>query len=117
MSSHLAERVAAPLNLVTKEADRGVPRLPEGWRVGWECDIGGPPGHPVRIPLVVLHPAFGVALLGSGKPVEEADEILRRRLTEARFGAIFGGHLPVLNGSIERAELPRLVPILMEAFG
>ena len=67
MPSHLAERVAAPLNLVTKDADRGVPRLPEGWRVGWDCDIGGSPGHPVRVPLVVLHPAFGVALLGSGE--------------------------------------------------
>ena len=117
MPSELAVRGEAPLNLATENIDHGVQRLPEGWLVGWECDIGGPPGHPVRIPLVVLHPAFGVALLGSGKPVEEADEILRRRLTEARFGAIFGGHLPVLNGTIERAELPRLVPILMEAFG
>src|SRR6478672_7273131 len=117
MSSHLAERVAAPLNLVTKEADRGVPRLPEGWRVGWDCNIGGSPGDPVRVPLVVLHPAFGVALLGLGKGAEDADQVLGRRLTEARFGAIFAGHLPVLNGTIQSAELPLLVPILIEAFG
>jgi hypothetical protein len=117
MPSHLAERVAAPLNLVTKDADRGVPRLPEGWRVGWDCDIGGSPGHPVRVPLVVLHPAFGVALLGSGGGAEDADQVLGRRLAEARFGAIFAGHLPVLTGTIEAPELPRLVPILMDAFG
>ena len=99
------------------EADRGVQRLPEGWRVGWDCDIGGSPGHPVRVPLVVLHPAFGVALLGSGKGAEEADQVLGRRLAEARFGAIFAGHLPILTGTIEQPELPRLIPTLLDAFG
>jgi hypothetical protein len=117
MPSHLAGRVAAPLNLATKDADRGVQRLPEGWRVGWDCAIGGSPGHPVRVPLVVLHPAFGVALLGSGKGAEDAEQVLGRRLAEARFGAIFAGYLPVLTGTIESPELPRLVPILMDAFG
>jgi hypothetical protein len=117
MSSHLVEQIAAPLNLATNDAERAVQRLPEGWRVGWDCDIGGSLGHPMRVPLVVLHPAFGVALLGSGKGAEDADQVLGRRLAEARFGAIFAGHLPVLTGAIETPELPRLVPILMDAFG
>jgi hypothetical protein len=37
-------------------------------------------------------------------------------LSNRLFGAIFSGHLPVLNGTIEPLELPRLVPILVEAF-
>ena len=117
MSTHLAERVAAPLNLATNDANRGVPRLPEGWLVGWDCDIGGPFGHPVRVPLVVLHPAFGIALLGSAEDVEDADQVLGRRLAEAHFSAVAAGHLPVLNGTIEPRELPQLVPILVDAFG
>ncbi|MFC7473535.1 hypothetical protein ACFQS7_04170 [Dankookia sp. GCM10030260] len=117
MSTHLAGQIAAPLNLAMKDADRGVQRLPEGWWVGWDCDIGGFPGHPVRVPLVVLHPAFGIALLGSEKDVDNAHQVLGRRLAEARFGAIFAGHLPVLAGTIGSPELPRLVPILMDAFG
>ncbi|TCZ57250.1 hypothetical protein [Roseicella aquatilis] len=116
MASQLATREAAPLDLMLEEG-RGAQRLPEGWLVGWDCDIGGPPGQPLRVELVALHPAFGIALLGHATWVEEAEARLRQRLAEARFGALFGGHLPILNGTIEPAELPRLVPILVEAFG
>jgi hypothetical protein len=117
MISQLEARETVSLEEATTDVDRGVQRLPEGWLVGWDCDIGGPPGHPVLVELVVLNPAFGVALLGSAKWVEGADEVFRQRLVEARFGAIFGGHLPILSGTIESLDLPRLVPILVDAFG
>jgi len=117
MELQLATRETASLDATTAEADHGTQRLPKGWQVGWNCNIGGPLGHPVRIELVLLNPAFGVALLGCENWVEGADDVLRQRLAEAQFGAVFGGYLPVLNGMIEPQDLPRLVSILMDAFG
>ncbi len=40
-----------------------VERLPEGWVCGLNCDIGGEPGRPVRIDLVLMHPTLGIALV------------------------------------------------------
>lgn len=97
-------------------AAAGVQRLPRGWLVGWDCEIGGPRDRPVRMALVALHPELGIALLEGATWTERADDILRGRLAEARFAAIFGGHPPVLHGTLEPGEIPRLVPLLADAF-
>ncbi|WP_043363538.1 hypothetical protein [Belnapia sp. F-4-1] len=88
-----------------------VVRLPEGWICGRHCDIGGDPGRPVRVDLVLLHPGLGVALLDFGERTEGAEQVLRARLEEARFGAIFGGFLPVLHGSLGNDEVPDMAGI------
>ena len=93
-----------------------VERLPKGWICGRDCDIGGEPGRPVRMDLVLMHPALGIALIDGETPTEGAEYILRERLEEARFGAIFGGHLPVLHCAIQPDELPSLAAI-ERAFG
>jgi hypothetical protein len=95
----------------------GVQRLPKEWLVGWDCEIGGPRGRPVRVALVALHPELGIALLEGATWTEGADDTLRERLVEARFGALFGGLPPILHGTFEQGELPRLVPVLTDAFG
>jgi hypothetical protein len=66
--------------------------------------------------LVALHPELGIALLEGATWTERADDILRGRLAEARFAAIFGGYPPVLHGTLEPGEIPRLVPLLADAF-
>jgi hypothetical protein len=88
-----------------------VERLPEGWVCGRHCDIGGDPGRPVRVGLVLLHPGLGVALLDIGERTEGAEEVFRARLEEARFGAIFGGYLPVLHGCLGPEEMPDVAEI------
>ncbi|MBL6077146.1 hypothetical protein JMJ56_03950 [Belnapia sp. T18] len=88
-----------------------VERLPEGWICGRHCDIGGDPGRPVRVDLVLLHPGLGVALLDFGEKTEGAEQVLRARLEEARFGAIFGGYLPVLHGCLGSDEVPDMAGI------
>ncbi len=88
-----------------------VERLPEGWSCGRQCDIGGDPGRPVRVDLVLLHPGLGVALLDIGERTGGAEEVLRARLEEARFGAIFGGYLPVLHGCLGIDEVPDIAEI------
>lgn len=88
-----------------------VDRLPEGWICGRQCDIGGQPGRPVRVDLVLLHPGLGVALLDIGERTEGAEAVLRARLEEARFGAIFGGYLPVLHGCLGPEEEPDIAEI------
>jgi hypothetical protein len=86
-------------------------RLPDGWVCGRQCDIGGEPGQPVRVDLVLLHPGLGVALLDIGGRTEGAEAVLRARLEEARFGAIFGGYLPVLHGCLGPDEVPDVAEI------
>jgi hypothetical protein len=115
VQTQLASREAEPPD--ESGAALCVVRLPRDWLVGRDCDIGGPLGRPIRVELVALHPAFGVALLSVLMPVEGAEEILRHRLSEARFGSMFSGHLPILNGTFSPGAMPRLVPVLMEAFG
>jgi hypothetical protein len=70
----------------------------------------------VRVDYVLMHPQLGVALIELGKLEGDAEDVLRRRLTEARFDAIFPGHLPILHGSVDEAELPSLTEILVEEF-
>ncbi|SDB07174.1 hypothetical protein SAMN02927895_00078 [Belnapia rosea] len=88
-----------------------VERLPEGWVCGRHCDIGGDPGRPVRMDLVLMHPGLGIALLDIGEPSEGAEQVLRGRLEEARFGAIFGGYLPIIQGRIGADEVPVIAEI------
>jgi hypothetical protein len=88
-----------------------VERLPEGWVCGRHCDIGGEPGRPVRIDLVLMHPALGIALIDRKTQTEGAEDTLRERLEEARFSAIFSGYLPVLHCAIQPDELPSIVAI------
>jgi hypothetical protein len=88
-----------------------VERLPEGWVCGRNCDIGGEPGRPVRIDLVLMHPALGIALINRKTRTEGAEDTLRERLEEARFSAIFGGYLPILHYAIQPDELPSIAEI------
>ncbi|RYG01828.1 MAG: hypothetical protein EON94_07020, partial [Caulobacteraceae bacterium] len=93
-----------------------VERLPKEWVCGRDCDIGGEPGRPVRINLVLMHPVLGIALIERETLTEGAEDILRERLEEARFGAIFGGYLPILHCATQPDELPSLAGI-ERAFG
>jgi hypothetical protein len=96
--------------------DRNAAWLPEGWIYGRDCEIGGPPGHPVRVELALMHPLLGVALIDTRTVTVDGEEVLRSRLAETQFAAIFNGYLPVLNGSVEPAELPSIATILTNAF-
>ncbi|MDB5374702.1 MAG: hypothetical protein JWP04_3344 [Belnapia sp.] len=70
-----------------------------------------------RIDFVLLHPALGVALLQVAPHwTAEAPGLLRQRLAEARFGAIFHGYLPVVHRMLRPGELPALPRRLTEAF-
>lgn len=52
----------------------------------------------VHVPLAVLDPRRGVVLVAAGPPgmLPALEGALRRRLAQARFGAVFPGHLPVV---------------------
>jgi hypothetical protein len=94
-------------------------RLAEGWLCGRNCEVGGPPSKPVRVELVLMHPNLGVALLdteGRAQVPEDRVGALRERLEQARFGTIFGGHLPILQGSVAPGDLPSLPDMLAKAF-
>lgn len=75
--------------------------LPEGWSSLSDClleprPVQGMPAATILVPVVLLHPEFGVALLGlPGAVAEAAAAAFRQRLEDARFAAIFPGHLPV----------------------
>lgn len=75
--------------------------LPEGWTSLNDClleprPVEGMPAATILVPVVLLHPEFGVALLGlPGAVAEAAAAAFRQRLEDARFSAIFPGHLPV----------------------
>ncbi|MBL6458094.1 SH3 domain-containing protein [Belnapia sp. T6] len=80
-----------------------VAEVPEGWLSLEGCSlqsrpIDAAPGPAIAVPLVLMHPEFGLAILGL-EPVqaEAAEAALRERLEAARFGAIFPGHLPVVS--------------------
>ncbi|MFC7689253.1 hypothetical protein ACFQY5_06030 [Paeniroseomonas aquatica] len=74
---------------------------PQGhWLEVRDCRVAG---H--VLPLVLLHPRFGIAVCGG--PVEAA-ALVRQRLERARFPAIYPGTLPVLrlpgaDSAVERA--------------
>ena len=90
---------------------------PPGWISLPECTLSGGPGPEVAIPLVLLHPEVGVALLGvppAAAPVAEA--ALRERLESARFSSIFSGHLPVVSLAMLPGEPLNLRRRLAAAF-
>jgi hypothetical protein len=116
MSAQISDREHGSRERYSPAFGGTVERLPEGWVCGRSCDIGGEPGRPVRIDLVLMHPALGIALIDRKTRTEGAEDTLRERLEEARFSAIFGGYLPVLHCAIQSDELPAIAEI-ERAFG
>lgn len=75
----------------------GTMDLPPGWTGVTNCTLIGAQGRAILVPLVLLHPETGVALVGvPAQAAAEAEAALRHRLEAARFSAIFAGHLPVV---------------------
>lgn len=69
------------------------------------------------IDMVLLHPRLGVALLQvAPRWTIDAPGRLRQRLDQARFGAIFNGHLPVVHRMVTPRDLPDLPRLLAEGF-
>ena len=89
-----------------------LPPLPEGWVCGRHCDVGGPVEHPVTVDIVLMHPRAGIALIDLKEPTHDAEGFLRERLDETGFGRIFTGHLPVVHGTLQPSDLPRLVDLV-----
>jgi hypothetical protein len=82
-------------------AEAALSAPPAEWQVLRGCRVGGKP-----IPLVLMHPKHGVVLVG-GPP--DGPTLLRRRLEQARFPAVFNGHLPVIQlGSPDAPAAPAL---------
>ncbi len=59
-----------------------------GWLALPRCRVGGQ-----VLPLVLVHPRFGIAIQG-GPP--DAAALLHQRLERARFPAVFPGHLSIV---------------------
>ncbi|TPG53821.1 hypothetical protein EAH89_15375 [Roseomonas nepalensis] len=93
-----------------------LPPLPEGWVCGRRCDVGGPVDHPVTVDLVLMHPRAGIALIDLTDTTQDAEGFLRERLEETGFDRIFNGHLPIVHGTLQPADLPRLIDLLAVAF-
>lgn len=110
-----APRAADP---PSAEAPGVAPRpLPSGWRVLRDCNLSGRLNQPVLVPLVLIHPEVGVALIetapGTG---HDAETVLRARLAAARFEAIFPGSLPIIHLVLAAGEMPALDAMLAEGF-
>ena len=91
--------------------------LERGWVLLPQAVIGGTGETPVTIDVVLLHPARGVALLETPPHwTPDAPARLRRRLAQARFAAIFPGHLPVVHARLQRAALAGLPQRLAAGF-
>ncbi|MBL6078931.1 SH3 domain-containing protein [Belnapia sp. T18] len=98
------------------------PTLPEGWISLSDClleprPVEGMPANTILVPMALLHPEFGVALLGvPGAVAEAAAAAFRKRLEDARFPAIFPGHLPVVTLAMLPGEQLNLRRRLAAAF-
>ena len=91
--------------------------LPEGWIGLPDCVLQNADAPAVSIPLTLLHPEFGIALLGVPEGQGAAAEAaLRQRLDAARFVAIFPGHLPVVTLAMMPGEPLNLQRRLAAAF-
>ncbi|MBL6458362.1 hypothetical protein JMJ55_23775 [Belnapia sp. T6] len=67
-----------------------------------------------------MHPELGLALIDTEDRTELPEDrvaVLQERLEQARFGTIFGGHLPILQMGVAPEDLPSLPGILAKAFG
>src|SRR3712207_4555403 len=78
----------------------GAAPVPDGmplgaWTVLRDCPLGG--DGPL-VPLALLHPARGVALVEPRRPGPGTDgpARLRARLEAVRFASIYPGHLPIV---------------------
>ncbi len=100
------------------EASRGTGGLPLGWRALRDCNLSGRLREPVVVPLVLVHPEVGVALVETRHEcvLEDAEAVLRARLADARFDGIFPGYLPIVHVAVPAARLAALDAILAEAF-
>lgn len=99
------------------EADPTEVALPEGWIGLPDCVLQNADAPAVSIPLTLLHPEFGIALLGVPEGQGAAAEAaLRQRLDAARFVAIFPGHLPVVTLAMMPGEPLNLQRRLAAAF-
>lgn len=88
-----------------------------GWLLLQKVPLGEPGEAPAVIDLVLLHARRGVALLEAPpRWTPDAPQWLRRRLEQARFGAIFPGHLPVLHLQLLRGALAELPQVLAAGF-
>jgi hypothetical protein len=116
----------ATLRLDSSTEPRPVPAadtsaLPEGWISLPDClleprPVEGP-ATTILVPMALLHPEFGVALLGvPGAVAEAAAAAFRQRLEDARFPAIFPGHLPVVTLAMLPGEPLNLRRRLAAAF-
>ena len=96
--------------------------LPEGWISLPDClleprPVEGMPANTILVPMALLHPEFGVALLGvPGAVAEAAAAAFRQRLEDARFPGIFPGHLPVVTLAMLPGEPLNLRRRLAAAF-
>lgn len=117
----------AALRLDPSTGDRPIPAadtsaLPEGWISLPDClleprPMEGRPAATILVPMALLHPEFGVALLGvPGAVAEAAAAAFRQRLEDARFPAIFPGHLPVVTLAMLPGEPLNLRRRLAAAF-
>ncbi len=96
-------------------AARAVPEL-AGLGPDWVLVAGARLGAD-PIDMVLLHPRLGVALLQvAPRWTIDAPGRLRQRLDQARFGAIFNGHLPVVHRMVTPRDLPDLPRLLAEGF-
>lgn len=99
------------------EVDLTEVALPEGWIGLPDCVLQNADAPAVSIPLTLLHPEFGIALLGVPEGQGAAAEAaLRQRLDAARFVAIFPGHLPVVTLAMMPGEPLNLQRRLAAAF-
>ncbi|MDB5373812.1 MAG: hypothetical protein JWP04_2454 [Belnapia sp.] len=109
-----AEAASPP---ATPETAEGAGPDPEAWVSLTDCSLTNPSGPPVLVPLALLHPEFGVALLGVPEAAAAAAEAaFRRRLDAAHFAAIFPGHLPVATLAMLPGEPLNLQRRLAAAF-
>ncbi|WP_254453460.1 hypothetical protein [Siccirubricoccus sp. G192] len=91
--------------------------LPSGWLCLQDCNISGVLNRPAPMRYVLLHAEIGIALLDvAPAETQDAEAILRHRLTAARFEGIFSGHLPVVHLRIAPEDLPNIDSLLGEAF-
>lgn len=68
-------------------------------------------------PVVLVHPARGIAVLDVAPPgTPGAVEAVHARLEAARFPAIFSGHLPVVHLRAPPRQMPFLPDLLDDAF-